>query len=319
MKSRLLLKLTHRTQLDYTETVTESVMELRVMPRQEPDQRRLSFNLAVGPPSSPTSYVDWLGNTVHALTVNAPHRKVVVEATSYVETRREKSPAADLGDPYDAAPPPALHDFVDFGGPVVKSDLLQTHLDAIAPQPGEPIGAIAGRIMNHIFTSFTYEPGVTTSASPITDLLEGYKGVCQDFTHLMLGLSRALGIPARYVSGLVHPMKESFRGFTQTHAWCELLVGPNLWVGFDPTNNTTVGPEYVKIAIGRDYRDVPPNKGVYRGGSDEMITATVESEVLDTLPTDITDRPNRVLDVGELIHRPHVLTDVYRQAQQQQQ
>ncbi|MEM6560726.1 MAG: transglutaminase family protein, partial [Planctomycetota bacterium] len=132
---------------------------------------------------------------------------------------------------------------------------------------------------------------------------------------------RALHIPARYVSGLVHPQRESFRGFTQTHAWCELLVDPdkNLWLGCDPTNNTAVDQHYVKIAIGRDYRDVPPNKGVYRGGANESITASVESEILKTIPADVTEQRTTTLDVGRPVSRPQEMTDVYRQAQQQQQ
>ena len=92
------------------------------------------------------------------------------------------------------------------------------------------------------------------------------------------------GIPARYVSGLIHPGNEAFRGFTQTHAWCELLFPSAGWVGFDPTNNCIVGSNFVKVAVGRDYRDVPPNKGVYRGKAVESISVAVQSEKLPEIP-----------------------------------
>jgi transglutaminase-like putative cysteine protease len=138
-----------------------------------------------------------------------------------------------------------------------------------------------------IVNKFYYRKGITTAASPITDILEHGQGVCQDFTHLMIGVARALRIPARYVSGFLHPDAEKFRGYTQTHAWCELLFPSTGWIGFDPANNCVVGPNFVKIAIGRDFRDVPPNKGVYRGSAKERIDVRVKSEELPTIPPEL--------------------------------
>src|SRR5256885_39460 len=124
------------------------------------------------------------------------------------------------------------------------------------PRPGEPMGEIAQRILDLINNRFSYQQGITTAASPITECLAHGQGVCQDFTHLMIGLARALGIPARYVSGLVHPDQQRYRGFSQTHAWCELLFPTFGWVGFDPTNHCTVSQNFVKVGIGRAYRTV---------------------------------------------------------------
>jgi hypothetical protein len=101
---------------------------------------------------------------------------------------------------------------------------------------------------------------------------------------VFIGLARALGIPARYVSGLIHPDREKYKGFTQTHAWCELLFPSIGWVGFDPTNRCTVSQNFVKVAIGRDYRDVPPNKGVWRGHATELIDVSVHSDELEEIP-----------------------------------
>jgi transglutaminase-like putative cysteine protease len=139
-------------------------------------------------------------------------------------------------------------------------------------------------MLDLINSRFTYQRGVTTAASPITHMLEQGGGVCQDFTHLMIGLARALNIPARYVSGLVHPDRERYRGFSETHAWCELLFPSTGWVGFDPTNRCTVSQNFVKVGVGRDYRDVPPNKGVYRGKAIESISVAVQSEELEDIP-----------------------------------
>jgi transglutaminase-like putative cysteine protease len=283
----MLLKLTHTTDLSYSDLISESVMELRMCPRQEGDQHRLSFSLAIGPRTVVTPYFDWLGNTVHAFTVNKFHRQIRIVATSVVETQRFRIHAQDLADTYplgaDSYDSDAW-DFLHFSGPIVDSPALRKLAAEIQPKPGEPIGEIAQRLLDLIFNRFTYQQGITTAASPITETLEHGQGVCQDFTHLMIGLSRALGIPARYVSGLVHPDQQRYRGFSQTHAWCELLFPSFGWVGFDPTNHCTVGQNFVKVGIGRDYRDVPPNKGVYRGKAGESMAVAVHSDELEEVP-----------------------------------
>src|SRR5688572_16368874 len=268
----MLLKITHTTDLTYSEPISESVMELRVVPRQEQDQRRLSFNLAIGPSTSTFSYFDWLGNTVHAYTINAFHEQIRIMATSIVETERVPTTTAT-----DTWPIPltahdfAMYDFLQFGGPIVDSPILRQVVKDLTPQNGEPLAGLAQRMIDLINQRFTYQPGVTTAASPITDMLEHGAGVCQDFTHLMIGMARALNVPARYVSGYLHPQSERFRGYTQTHAWCELYFPSIGWLGFDPANRCQADQNFVKIAIGRDFRDVPPNKGIYRGVATESM------------------------------------------------
>jgi transglutaminase-like putative cysteine protease len=325
----MLLLFNHTTDLQYDEPIGESVMELRVCPTQSRGQRRLAFDLHVTPPATPTSYNDWQNNVVHALTVNQPHRRVRVRATSLVETQAAVDPVKPLMYPVQPAVVPfALQDFLSFGGPIVRSDKLREHADSIEAKPGEPISHIADRLMWHVFDAFKYESGATTAASPITDLLEGGRGVCQDFTHLTLGLARLLGIPARYVSGLVHPISDETRGFTQTHAWVELLAGDptseHAWFGIDPTNNARIGENYVRVAVGRDYRDVPPNKGVWRGRGEEQIDVRVESEELTEMPAEVNLRRQAVPD-AEVPYAPppgwsdRESIDPYSQAQQQQQ
>jgi transglutaminase-like putative cysteine protease len=115
----------------------------------------------------------------------------------------------------------------------------------------------------------------------VDDVLEQGKGVCQDFTHLMIAVLRSFGVPARYVSGYLHrPNKDS-----QSHSWCEVWLPELGWVGIDPTNNCQVGDAFIKVAVGRDFADVPPNKGIYRGQAQEEITVRVESRQLDVLPS----------------------------------
>ena len=320
----MLLKLTHQTDLKYSSLISESVMELRVAPRQDMDQHRLSFDLAIGPPTSVTSYFDWLGNTVHAFTVSPLHKEIKIVATSVVETDRPRTEPERF---LDVWPIPTdtkgmgyeFYDYLQFGGPVIDSPLLRELANELSPQQGGSLGELALRMLYLIDDKFQYRQGVTTAASPITEVLEHRKGVCQDFTHLMIGLSRALGIPARYVSGLVHPDAQRFRGFSQTHAWCELYFPSAGWIGFDPTNRCIVGGNFVKVAYGRDYRDVPPNRGVYRGKAAESIEVRVSSEPLPAIPPELAAERMRPLPVATYSTTNHERIRIAQQQEHQQQ
>lgn len=318
----MLLKLSHRTELDYTDLISESVIELRMSPRQELDQHRLSFTLAIGPATPALSYFDWLGNLVHSFTVNSFHRRIEIEATSIVETDRPRPQVEKFADTWPIDPATIdyrYYDFLQFGGPVVDGPKLRELATTINAQPGDSLGEIALRCLYLINDRYTYKQGVTNAASPITEILDHGQGVCQDFTHLMIGLARALRIPARYVSGMVHPDQQRYRGFTETHAWCEMLIPSAGWVGFDVANNCMVGGNFVKVALGRHFFDVPPNKGVYRGKAGETIRAEVHSEELHGIPADMAAERVAALNVptyptGVVIHR-----DMINQQQEQQQ
>jgi transglutaminase-like putative cysteine protease len=320
----MLLKITHNTDLTYTEPISESVMELRMVPRQEQDQRRLSFRLAIGPATTPSTYFDWLGNTVHAFTINDFHDRIKIVTTSVVETDRATIDARELPDIWPVRPDTtqyALFDFLEFGGPVDDPPALRQLVEQLYPFEGIQLGELAMRMIALIDQKFTYRPGVTTAASPITETLEHGWGVCQDFTHLMIGMARALRIPARYVSGLLHPEAERFRGHTQTHAWCELHFPSAGWVGFDPANKCGIGANFVKVAVGRDFRDVPPNKGIYRGNAQESIDAVVKSEILPSVPPELAVDRTQNLNVPTFPgkHTPYRDQVILQQEHQQQQ
>lgn len=317
----MLLKVTHTTNLTYTDLISGSVVELRMAPRQEQDQHRLSFTLAIGPTAPAFSYFDWMGNIVHWFTVNALHRQVRVVATSIVETDRPRPEPQRFQDrwPLTADFDYGVWDFLQFGGPVVDCPQLQDLVRLIGPQPGDSLGEVALRMVHLINDRFTYKTGITTAASPITDILTHGSGVCQDFTHLMIALARALKIPARYVSGVVHPDAERFRGYTQTHAWCELLFPSAGWIGFDPTNSCLVGGNFVKVGIGRHYADVPPNKGQFNGTAKELMDVKVHTEPLAAIPSEMAAERVVSLDVpvfptAAITHREFV-----NQQQEQQQ
>lgn len=289
----MLLKITHTTDLTYDSRITESVMELRMTPRQEQDQHRLSFSLAIGPNTHVSSYFDWLGNTVHAFTIKEPHDQIRIVATSVVEVDRLSMDPREIADrwpiPRDRVSY-TMHDFLKLGGPVTDCPELHKLAADLRPREGDNLGALGLGMIELLAERFTYERGVTTAASPITDMLKHGRGVCQDFTHMMIGLARVLGIPARYVSGVIHNRtdnlmaEDDLQGAAETHAWCELYFPSTGWIGFDPANRCVVGPRFVQVAIGRDFRDVPPNRGVYRGSASESITASVRTEELPSIP-----------------------------------
>ena len=340
----MLLKLTHTTDLTYTGLISESTMELRMAPRQEQDQHRLSFTLGLGPAATAVSYFDWLGNTVHAFTVNSFHKQIKIVATSVVETDRPRVDVRALPDRYPVAPAGydyTAYDFLQFGGPVVDSPMLRKLVGETRPTSGAPLGEVAEEMLRLINERFTYRKGITNAASPITEVLEHGSGVCQDFTHLMIGMARAMGIPARYASGLLHPHATDdvptepksngdgeggapYRGFTQTHAWCELLFPSTGWIGFDPANHCIAGDNFVKVAVGRHFFDVPPNKGVYRGKAKESIEVAVHSEELEEIPPELAAERVQALAVptfaeGTTSHRELANQQQEHQQQQEQQ
>lgn len=319
----MLLQLTHETNLSYSDLISESVMELRVAPRQERDQHRLSFVLSIGPAAPVHSYFDWLGNTVHAFNINAFHRQIRIVATSVVETDRQEIDPLSLPDtwPVKDSLDYQLFDYLAFSGPILQCQALRSFVQEVGPRPGEPLGELAIRLMEIIRKHIEYEKGVTSTASSTSEILQHRKGVCQDFTHLMIAAARAMGIPARYVSGLLHPRGSNLRGYTQTHAWCELKFPRSGWIGFDPANDCLIGPNFVKVAVGRHYHDVPPNRGVYRGHATESMEVQVHTEELPSIPGELA--AERIQSLPIAAYPASYVAEMARhaadQAQQQQQ
>ncbi len=305
-------------------------MELRMAARQEQQQRRLSFALDIGPPTTVQSYFDWLGNSIHAFSINALHNRIQIIATSIVETDPRQNRLEQFPDVWlrDADFDYTLCDFLLFGGAVVDTPNLRDLASQVFEQASGKsntvrLGTLVNGLLQLIDEKFVYQKGVTSAASPITDILEHGRGVCQDFTHLMIGLARALKIPARYVSGYLHPDRQRLRGYTQTHAWVEIFFPSVGWIGVDPTNNCIVGENFVKVAIGRDFHDVTPNKGVYKGKGEETIDASVSSEELISVPPELAPERRGSLDlpvfIGYRIDTAEQQQQQYLQEQQEQQ
>ena len=330
----MLIELTHTTELTYSEPIHESVMELRVCPAQASDQVRLSFDLAIGPAAQVQGYFDWLDNHVHAFSIHGYHDRIRIAATSLVQTDKPSRSLDDLEQlpgtyPLDDAVDAdyTLFDFLDLKKPIADSGALRAIAADVNAQPGEPLGVVVRRAMGLVKSRFEYVQGVTTSATPVAEFLEHGRGVCQDFTHAFIGILRCLNIPARYVSGIVHADEESeatrYRGSRETHAWVEVYFpnnsGGGEWIGVDPTNGCCAGPDFIKVAVGRSFSDVPPNRGVYRGSGKESIDVSVTTRRLPSVPPELTAERFRKLNVPVRDAPTPILVGGGQQQQQQQQ
>jgi transglutaminase-like putative cysteine protease len=279
----VILEVQHETRLEYSEPVSEWVAEVRMEPASNEDQTCRSFHLAVSQPTAPFRFQDGFGNRVHHFNLLAPLQEVRILAAGIVEThpRGEGSRTSRAAYPLEPAELPlAVLDYLRLRGPVAATPRLGPLLDALRPPPSCPLGPWAAGVSDYIRSHFEYARDVTDATSPIDDVLEQGKGVCQDFAHLMIAVMRSFGVPARYVSGYLHrPNQES-----ESHGWCEVWLPDLGWVGLDPTNGRPADDHFVKVAVGRDFSDVPPNKGVYRGRAEETIYVRVETRALERLP-----------------------------------
>src|SRR5579862_6312133 len=264
----------HLTKFRYTTPVSESVMETRMHPRNEGTQRCLTFHLAVSPRCRVFSYRDYLGNNVHHFDIPSQHSQLVIIAEALVDLQ----PLVSL--PESLAPSA----WAELDALVRDGDYWEMLLPSEFAKPTPSLMRLAGQLdvrrrddpltilqelNSSLYASFEYALKSTRVDSPIDDAIRTRQGVCQDFAHIMIALVRTLGIPCRYVSGYLHRRVEDHDRSAEdaTHAWIEALLPQIGWVGFDPTNNLVAGDRHIRVAIGRDYADVPPTRGVYKGMS----------------------------------------------------
>jgi transglutaminase-like putative cysteine protease len=264
----------HVTRFTYEAPITESMMEARMQPRSDGKQRCLQFGLSTNPSSRVMMYQDHDGNLVHHFNIPGRHARLTVTAEALVEC----APFPALPDRLGVNAWPQLDALTgsgehwemlnpsSFAKPSAALNELARQMNINRSQ--DPMTLLRG-ISTDIFNRFAYSQKITRVDSPIDDALQAGSGVCQDFTHMMIALARAIGIPCRYVSGyLFHHANSPDRSRDgATHAWAEAFLPELGWVGFDPTNNLIAGDRHIRVAVGRDYADVPPTRGVFKGKS----------------------------------------------------
>ncbi len=286
----MLLEVRHITEYRYDRSVRESVIELRMQPRRTNDHSLVSFELDIEPHAQVLSYADSWGNTVHHFDVPRLHDRLDIAARSVVETHpRAALPEALAMDEWKALAANAIRDecwdFLAMHGFVEETATLRAFIesqDLMALKELDPLSALRD-LNRRLYEAIGYEAGVTEPDSPIDHALTEGRGVCQDFAHIMVAICRRFGVPARYVSGYLQTDQSSHDRSTAgaTHAWMEAYLPALGWIGFDPTNDLIAGERHLAVAIGRDYSDVPPSQGVFRGEAESRLSVGVSVRKID--------------------------------------
>jgi transglutaminase-like putative cysteine protease len=294
-----------------------------MQPLTEGAQHCLKFSLATNPRTHALQYKDYLGNVVHYFDIPGEHNQLAIVAESLVHV-------STMPTLPDALSPDSWRDLDELVQSADYEDLL---LPSEFAHPSELLGALASEldvrrrddpltllseINSGISAAFTYSPQTTEVDSPIDDALRDRKGVCQDFSHIMTALVRGLGIPCRYVSGyLFHGTEDNDRSAQDaTHAWVEALLPDLGWVGFDPTNNLMAAERHIRVAVGRDYADVPPTRGVFQGDAKTELSVAVK-----VMPSEapIPEDPSLAIPEQLVLQDQHEQQRQQLQQQQQQQ
>ncbi len=278
-------RIEHVSEFAYSSPVRRCTMSLCLQPLERARQRVLEFSLTSTPTGQLTTSTDLFGNHRHVLTLHRDHDHLQVVSTSVMEV--ESPPALP-----DRLPDGAWEEIRAWGNSPEWWDLtrpsalarpspaLDSFVRELGVAPGsDPLADVLALsiALNDIFT---YMPGVTSVNSSIDHILETGHGVCQDYAHVLAAITRSWGIPTRYVSGYLYVLSGDSDGTrtvsgAATHAWAECLLPGVGWIGVDPTNRTVADDLYLSVAIGRDYGDVPPTKGVIEGGGDSRLEAAV--------------------------------------------
>lgn len=284
-------RVTHITRYDYSHPLSLCRSEACLLPRDTEGQRCLNSELRITPQATDLSERrDAFGNRIHHFAIQHEHDSQQVTAVCDIElnARQELFEQANtqrwetVRDRLARAPGPktfgALPFLFDSPQAYVVPGIKEYALSSFPT--GRPLGDAALELMQRIYHDFKYQPGFTTIATPLEQLLDDRRGVCQDFAHFGVACLRSLGLAARYVSGYIEtvppPGKERLVGADASHAWFSVFAGDAGWVDFDPTNNKMPRDQHITVAWGRDFSDVSPLRGVALGGGAHRVSVSVD-------------------------------------------
>jgi len=287
-------RIIHRTLYDYAEPVSVSHHAARLEPRAAEGQACSRFSIRIEPtPDITRTRTDYFGNRVCMFSIQALHQKLEVRAESVVTVSPRTPPVPALSPVWTEV----QRRFRDPVSPEVVQPYefcLDSPLLAARPSYAEyarqsfkeqtPLLVGARDLTRRIFREFVYDPRATEVATPLSEVWQKRRGVCQDFAHLGITCLRSLGLPARYVSGYLRTRppegKPRLVGADASHAWFSVYCPHNGWVDFDPTNDVLPGDEHVTVAVGRDFSDVSPLSGILTGGGEHRVRVSVDVEAL---------------------------------------
>jgi transglutaminase-like putative cysteine protease len=265
------LQVQHNTGYTYDSEVLSSYNEARLLPLTDVTQTTLVSTLVATPEISEHRYWDYWGTQVTAFDVHVPHTELSVTCTSIVDTADATEPGDVSWQQIEAAADEHV-ELMQTSSRTAPDDELKAIAHERSGSPREVVMALSGIVHDRV----EYVTGSTQVQATAVEAWRQKQGVCQDIAHVTLALLREAGVPARYVSGYLHPAVDPVLGETvqgESHAWVEAWLGA--WWGFDPTNGIPAGERHVVVARGRDYTDVPPLKGVYAGGGAQHLGVSV--------------------------------------------
>jgi transglutaminase-like putative cysteine protease len=282
----MLYRARHVTRYRYDAPVSQCLSEVRLTPRALPWQIVLDRSIQTTPvPTSVDERKDYYGNTVSLLSILESHDQFSTVATSLVQVEPRPS-NGDVDPPWETvrdeiagqehADAIEAMEFV-FDSPFVTAAPELAEFARESFLPGRPLLEATRALSHRIHTEFTYRPTATTIETPVLETLRTRRGVCQDFSHLMIGALRSLGVPARYVSGYLRSGAD-YTGAEASHAWVAVFLPGRGWMDVDPTNDVMPGTGHITLAWGRDYGDVAPVKGVALGGGQQVVEVEVRVE-----------------------------------------
>ena len=264
----------HKTRYEYAAPVRDSFNELRLQPLSNAQQTVESFDVQTFPAAKLSSYHDFYSNVIHHFDIAEPHSTLEIESRLLVETHAEHRLALEarpvsMSRVKEALRGERAYDFI-LASRYVDLTPETWRLAVDATQDEDDIWQVTLKLMRFVHAHLTYESQSTHVHTHMREALEERRGVCQDFAHVLLGLCRTLKIPALYVSGYLATEEAS-----ATHAWTEVYIPGVGWQGLDPTHNCQPDETYVKIGVGRDYADLPPVSGTYKGTTERKMTVEV--------------------------------------------
>lgn len=299
----MIFEIAHRTHYRYCSPVVQSLHLVHMLPRTLPGQTVRHHSLLIEPaPASRQDGTDLFGNSHVILDIESPHKELMVLARSTVEKSLPRSIDPHLTTPWDAPgdPPLRVGNERDVNVPLFccASRLTTPTLEivdyaSLSFAPSRPLLDCAIDLIMRIYNDFEFDSYATDVSTPIADVFNMRRGVCQDFAHLALSCFRAMRIPARYVSGYLHtrpPLdRPKLQGADASHAWVSVWIPEAGWVDLDPTNGIMVGDEHVTVAFGRDYDDVSPISGVLLGGGEHTVSVAVDVNAVAESPANLLE------------------------------
>lgn len=279
----------HTTEFSYSQPVRENTFVLTMCPLQDEYQKIHYYRLKISPSSRVSQYKDHHGNRKHFFSVLKAHESLSIYSSFQVGVWPAQALSADVDEKEwktlnNLKQSGDLRLWLDFGYFTKNSKTLENFLsrECIDKQK-DPLTSL--RLLNKkLFSIFSYTPKSTRADSGIKEILTSKKGVCQDYTHVMITIARLWGIPSRYVSGYLYqdPEGSSQVSGSESHAWCECYLPSLGWLGFDPTNNSLAGPRHIRVALGQDYKEIPPHNAFCKGGTTKELKVHVSVKRLET-------------------------------------